>query len=209
MRGLRAVAVSAVVRGTDASLLGCFTVSFLPLASFTRNPSSGQAPLEVRFDATLSADADGTIARYDWPFGDGREASGPEMTHVYGSPGLYEAVLVVTDDRGASASQARIVDVTDSQGGPPVGREIGKRRRSRCWISMGTGFLSSASGQARVPPAGPRLPGLRSCGRNTPAKASSCLGSALTATSRGRAPSWRRVAARCSLCGARLPPRRG
>ncbi len=121
------VAVGAVVLGTGASLLGCFAVNVLPLASFTRSPSSGQAPLQVRFDATLSVDADGTIARYDWTFGDGGEASGPETTHIYESSGLYEAVLVVTDNRGASASQARMVDVADPHGGPPVGPEIGKK----------------------------------------------------------------------------------
>lgn len=127
MKGLRVVAVAAVVLGASASLLGCFAINSLPVASFTRSPSSGQAPLDVRFDATRSADADGTIVRYDWTFGDGGEASGPETTHVYESPGLYEAVLAVTDNRGASASRARMVDVVDPNGGPPVGPEVGKK----------------------------------------------------------------------------------
>lgn len=170
MRGLRVVAVGAVVLGTGASLFGCFAIDSLPVASFTRSPSSGQAPLEVRFDASSSADADGTIARYDWTFGDGEAASGPEWAYVYEGPGLYEAMLLVTDDRGASASCARMVDVADPNGGPRSAQRSGRRRRrSRCQTSMGTRFpsltsagrwSSSTSGRARVPPRRTPLPWL-------------------------------------------------
>ncbi|WP_165969288.1 beta-propeller fold lactonase family protein [Actinomadura sp. KC06] len=60
----------------------------------------------VRFDGTGSADPDGTIARYDWTFGDGAalQDGGPTPTHVYRRPGTYQATLTVTDDEGCGTT---------------------------------------------------------------------------------------------------------
>jgi hypothetical protein len=68
-----------------------------PVASFGVGPSlAGQA---TAFDARASSDPDGTIARYDWDFGDGAGAAnaGPTPTHVYTSPGTRTVTLTVTD----------------------------------------------------------------------------------------------------------------
>ena len=58
----------------------------------------------VSFDASSASDADGSIMRYDWDFGDGSTLAngGPQVAHVYAKAGFYEVRLVVTDNEGAS-----------------------------------------------------------------------------------------------------------
>ena len=57
------------------------------------------------FDASSSSDPDGSIASYDWDFGDGSShGSECSMTHAYASTGTYTVTLVVTDDDGYAAS---------------------------------------------------------------------------------------------------------
>jgi len=46
-----------------------------PVVSFTRTPSSGEAPLSVSFNASGSYDSDGSITSYTWSFGDGGSES--------------------------------------------------------------------------------------------------------------------------------------
>lgn len=53
------------------------------------------------FDATASADADGTIIDYQWDFGDGATGSGVLANHNYAAAGSYDVTLTVLDDQGA------------------------------------------------------------------------------------------------------------
>jgi 6-phosphogluconolactonase (cycloisomerase 2 family) len=74
-----------------------------PVAAFAATPGVVGAPSE--FDASASADADGTIARYDWVFGDGSSAStGAVTTHTYSAPGTYHVTLTETDNEGCSTT---------------------------------------------------------------------------------------------------------
>ncbi len=82
-----------------------------PEAVFTADPTTGPAPLTVRFDASASSDPDGTVASYAWEFGDGATAEGPVAVHTYVLSGTYSAVLTVTDDRGATASETAAIAV--------------------------------------------------------------------------------------------------
>jgi large repetitive protein len=67
---------------------------------------------ELEFDASGSTDPDGTVTGYTWNFGDGTGAEGKKTTHVYPTPGVYTAVLKVTDNTGhaeaVSFDEARI-----------------------------------------------------------------------------------------------------
>lgn len=61
-----------------------------------------------------STDSDGAIQRYAWDFGDGSTYDGysdPSASHTYAAAGTYAVVLSVADDRGATTSTTREVDV--------------------------------------------------------------------------------------------------
>jgi len=69
-------------------------------------PTSGDAPLDVNFDPSLSYDTDGTIVLYEWDFdGDGTyDWSGPNpdvVMHTY-EEGTHHPVLRVTDNDDAT-----------------------------------------------------------------------------------------------------------
>ncbi|MGY2130537.1 PKD domain-containing protein [Blastococcus sp. SYSU DS0617] len=79
-----------------------------PTAAFTSRTSF----LDATFDAAGSTDTDGTIASYDWDFGDGTTGTGIRPVKTYTAAGTYPVQLMVTDDRGATARATATVTVT-------------------------------------------------------------------------------------------------
>jgi PKD repeat protein len=88
-----------------------------PTATFTAQPTSMSAPLDISFDASGSSDPDGGIVSYDWAFGDGATGTGVTPTHRYTAPGSYTVTLTVTDDSNTKATATRTVEVHQL---PPV-----------------------------------------------------------------------------------------
>lgn len=97
-----------------AGLGACMRPNSPPAARFTRNPSSGEAPLFVNFDASSSSDSDGYIASYSWAFGDGSSGTGITSSHTYTSAGNYTVTLTVRDNDGATDSATNTVTVRAS-----------------------------------------------------------------------------------------------
>jgi len=125
-RHTRLTAMFLVIGLVSAGLSGCIRVNEPPLASFTRSPEAGDAPLSVFFDGSASFDSDGYLATYQWDFGDGATAAGISVTHTYTSPGTYQAELTVTDGEGKKGSTVRAISVTE-EGMPPItGTEVGE-----------------------------------------------------------------------------------
>ena len=101
--GQRAALATLAVVITCASG-GCFLFPNLPpIAVILVDRTSGDAPLEVRFDATDSYDEDGIVTTCLWDFGDGTNGQGPIQNHVFSIPGSYTVRLTVHDDDGAAA----------------------------------------------------------------------------------------------------------
>jgi len=67
-------------------------------------------------DASGSSDSDGSISKYEWDVdGDGTyEKTGETVTHSYGSLGMQEVTLRVTDDSDKSSSETITVSVEDT-----------------------------------------------------------------------------------------------
>ncbi len=114
-----------------------------PLVSFVATPRTGKPPLVVFFEANAS-DPDGTIARYEWDFGDGSTGTGQTAEHVYLDAGIFVVTLTVTDDGGAT-------------------------RRATEVVIVAVDALDSATASATVPESGGGLgvPLLQNCGAGT------------------------------------------
>jgi PKD repeat protein len=67
-----------------------------PIASLTFTCSE----LACVFDASASTDPDGTVASYEWAFGDNARGSGPIVSHTYQVPGTFNVQLIVLDNLG-------------------------------------------------------------------------------------------------------------
>ncbi|TWD83284.1 PKD repeat protein [Kribbella amoyensis] len=69
--------------------------------------------LACDFSGTGSSDPDGSIATYEWDFGDGSTATGATPSHTYTAPGSYTVTLTVTDNEGATGTDSRPLTVSD------------------------------------------------------------------------------------------------
>ncbi len=114
--GYSFIAVAAYDSGQAISLLSNVVeyvqANIPPQAILTANPTSGNAPLMVEFDASGSSDADGEIVRYWWDAnGDGEFESittGSLLSFTYLDAGVYNATVAVEDDEGAIS-----IDIVD------------------------------------------------------------------------------------------------
>lgn len=77
-----------------------------PEASFSVTPTNAEPKDVIEFDAGASSDSDGSVARYDWDFGDGEteEDGVANPTHTYEADGYYDVTLTVTDNEGCSTT---------------------------------------------------------------------------------------------------------
>lgn len=92
------------------ALFGCGGIfNQAPTATIQANPVSGKAPLTVNFVA--KATDDGTIVAYEWNFGDGANAVGETVQHVYKQTGTYTVTLKVTDDGGKMGTASQTINV--------------------------------------------------------------------------------------------------
>lgn len=82
-----------------------------PTAEFGFFPGTGIFPVEITFDGSDSIDPDGNIVQYSWNFGDGGRASGRVVSHTFTTWGTFSVRLTVLDDKGASASRVRTVEI--------------------------------------------------------------------------------------------------
>jgi PKD domain len=64
--------------------------------------AAGQVGTATTFDASASTVQFGTIASYNWSFGDGKSGTGQNASHVYTSTGTYSVQLCETDSTGVS-----------------------------------------------------------------------------------------------------------
>jgi PKD repeat protein len=60
--------------------------------------------LKVTFSGAKSLDFDGSIASYQWNFGDGSSGTSVTATRTYAAAGTYTVTLTVTDNQGLTAT---------------------------------------------------------------------------------------------------------
>lgn len=92
-------------------------------ASFEADPQSGEAPLEVSFDASESRDPDGEISRYDWDLdedGDFDDKEGVEFDYTFEEKGTYIVALRVSNLEGEFDVTEKEIVVGESELPEPV-----------------------------------------------------------------------------------------
>ncbi|MDQ1256056.1 MAG: large repetitive protein, partial [Candidatus Hydrogenedentes bacterium] len=91
-----------------ATLVGCPPPATAPVASFTADPATGNAPLTVQFTDT-SSPGTAAITSWAWDFGDGETGDEEDALHTFALPGSYTVTLTVTSDDGTDAESVVIV----------------------------------------------------------------------------------------------------
>ena len=94
--------------GATSSTTRTVAVNSTPRAAFTTTVTD----LDVRVDASTSADDDGDLLAHSWAFGDGATASGPTASHRYATAGPHTVTLTVQDARGATRTTSAVVTTT-------------------------------------------------------------------------------------------------
>lgn len=74
-----------------------------PTAAFAVPDLTARVP--ATFSGAASTDPDGSVASWDWTFGDGGTARGARPTHTYGASGSYDVKLSVVDDQGCGEEE--------------------------------------------------------------------------------------------------------
>jgi PKD repeat protein len=86
-----------------------------PVASFTANPASGQAPLTVQFTDTST----NTPTSWAWDFGDGGTSTAQSPSHTYAAAGTFTVSLTAANAGGSDVSDPQTITV-DSPPPPPT-----------------------------------------------------------------------------------------
>ncbi len=90
-----------------------------PSASFT---ASSLAPrvFEALGFVGAASDAEGGTGTWVWDFGDGTGATGPSVTHMYGTAGVYVVRLTVPDGQCGQTIVARAMNILPAAALPPA-----------------------------------------------------------------------------------------
>lgn len=83
------------------------------VASMTIDESNGETPLLVNFDASASTYKEGSIASYEYDFGDGSDpyVGGSEVSYEYTETGTFTATLTVTGTDGKTDTTSVVIVV--------------------------------------------------------------------------------------------------
>jgi YVTN family beta-propeller protein len=91
-----------------------------PAASFSLPRARVRPGVPLTLDASASSDPDGTVARFDWSFGDRKSltSTAAVVKHKYAKPGNYMATLTVTDNEGCSVALVFTGQTASCHGSP-------------------------------------------------------------------------------------------
>ncbi|WP_307796544.1 LamG-like jellyroll fold domain-containing protein [Actinomadura barringtoniae] len=138
---------------------GTVTPNKPPTAAF----SSSCDQLACTFDGSGSADSDGTVASYDWDFGDGKAGTGAKPAHTYSAAGDHTVRLKVTDDDGATDEIVHTVTVrsttlaADAFERTVASGGFGTADTGGAWTAVGTpSALSVSDGVGKIAHAAPQ-----------------------------------------------------
>ena len=84
---------------TKSSYIAVSSVLNTPVSKFSASPTSGKAPLTVRF----TDQSTGSPTSWKWTFGDGNTSTEKNPVHTYNKTGLYSVTLTASNANGSNA----------------------------------------------------------------------------------------------------------
>ncbi|WP_292347654.1 MULTISPECIES: PKD domain-containing protein [unclassified Methanoregula] len=102
-----------------------------PVANFYSKPTSGKAPLFVKFTDTSY----GSPTGWYWDFGDNTNATDRNPVHSYATPGRYSVSLTVTNSAGSN-TKTRTEYITVKGSPPPAANFYGKPTSGKTPLSV-------------------------------------------------------------------------
>lgn len=107
--GTKTVTLSIVSSdGCVATLSQTIDIYDLPVTNFTANDTCLG---DLTTFTNLSTIANGTVATWDWDFGDGNTSNNQDEIHNYASDGVYQVSLTATSDNNCVTSISQQVEV--------------------------------------------------------------------------------------------------
>jgi hypothetical protein len=82
-----------------------------PVAHIAASKIQAEINETITFDASGSTDSDGSVASYEWTFGDGGTSNQQVATHAFAQAGSYTVQLTVADNEGAVDRSSIRIDV--------------------------------------------------------------------------------------------------
>jgi chitodextrinase len=113
-----------------------------PTAALSFSPTAPVLGQTVSFDASASNDLGGSIASYEWTFGDGAGAGEATPSHVYSATGTYTVQVTVTDLSGYTGAAAAPLTVQTPAVSPftsplaPIGPALAPPRPAAPRVSL-------------------------------------------------------------------------
>lgn len=108
-------AVDAAGNRTEATAAGRLSVGMTnsaPTAKIILPNGDLKKNKDLVFNGSQSTASDGRIVRYVWTWGDGTvNTEGAIVTHRYSKAGTYTVTLTVTDNRGGTATDTKVIEV--------------------------------------------------------------------------------------------------
>ena len=128
--------------GASASITKTVDLS-APIASFTRNPLTGNAPLAVTFTDTSTG---GAPSAWDWNFGDGSPHSAVQNpSYIYTVVGNYTAQLTVSNIFGSSSATKQVNVTYPAPTFTSISPTSGPTSGGTAVTIVGTNFVSGGS----------------------------------------------------------------
>jgi hypothetical protein len=89
-----------------------------PIADASASQTDGFIGESIIFDGSLSSDSDGTITNYTWKFDDDTKRYGKTTIHIFSNIAIYNVILLVTDNQGATNEDTISVTISKANNPP-------------------------------------------------------------------------------------------